>query len=134
MCPLGGSFPATSDISWPTCIIEHCIDIPALSGFVKKSNDPVKVGAYAYYECVTNGHVTDNGQWQKLLCNADGTINTEDVSDWPECREPVECAETSPEPSGDSGLKPNNATVTLEFQSATYYCDAYHEIDINNQR
>ena len=31
-CPLGGEFPASEDISWPTCDIKHCVDIPSLPG------------------------------------------------------------------------------------------------------
>ena len=47
------------------------------------------------------------------------------ANDWPACREAVSCSETPPEPSQDSKLLSNNATVTTEFQEATYFCQEY---------
>lgn len=48
--------------------------------------------------------------------------------DWPECRPPVSCSGTAPEPTEESGLLANNATVTLEFQEATYFCKEYSSL------
>ena len=61
-CPLGGSFPAQNDITWPLCVVSHCIDLPSINGFSKKTTEPVDVGGHAEYECITSGQVNDMGK------------------------------------------------------------------------
>ena len=52
-------------------------------------------------------------------------LNNSLADDWPACREAVSCSETPLEPPQDSKLLSNNATVTTEFQEATYFCQEY---------
>lgn len=126
-CPLGGVFPESADIQWPECIIENCIEIPALAGFTKVSTDRIAVGQHALYQCDTAGHVSDNGLYQKLQCQSDGTFDTSVMDSWPVCRPPVDCqSPTPPIPPESSKLLPTQSSVTLEFQVATYLCQEYY--------
>ena len=61
-CPLGGSFAGDNDITWPLCLVSHCIDLPSINGFSKKTSQPVAVGNAAEYECITSGQVNDFGE------------------------------------------------------------------------
>ena len=61
-CPQGGAFADEDDITWPLCLVSHCIDLPSINGFSHKDSQPVPVGNAAEYECITTGQVNDMGK------------------------------------------------------------------------
>ena len=127
VCPQGGEFPDT--VEWPECNIEHCTQIPTLNGFVKLTSSPVSVGGYALYECETDGHVTNNGPKQQLLCTEDGSFDIDAVDNWPVCRVPVDCTQDKPTPPESTHLLASQSTVSKEFEIATYLCKEHYKLD-----
>ena len=60
------------------------------------------------------------GKVQYLQCLSDGSFA--DHSDWPACRDPVDCLDTIPTPDPTSKLEPSTSTALKEFDAAIFQC------------
>ena len=61
-----------------------------------------------------------SGKVQYLQCLSDGSFA--DHSDWPACRDPVDCLDTIPTPDPTSKLEPSTSTALKEFDAAIFQC------------
>ena len=43
-CPLGGTFPPTANVSWPSCKVEACTTYFVKAGYTSTAALPVNVG------------------------------------------------------------------------------------------
>ena len=116
-CGANGVFP--DGVTFPTCEISECIEIPAFTG-MKTDQTSVKVGEPLLLKC-KNDHeiIGDSLEPHKLLCQADGKF-AEKAED-KVCRRHSLC-EDAPAPSAESELEATNSTGVREFQHSFYYC------------
>ena len=54
-CGTGGTFPTSP--TWPTCQLQYCVTVPAVTGFTTTSLAPVFTGTAVQYTCATAGQV-----------------------------------------------------------------------------
>ena len=86
------------------------------------SGENVTIKAYrtANYSCNESSLITDEGYDIYLPCLSTGEYETR--TEWPECREPVECKELPPLPDSESGLAETTSEVKKEGEDAIYTC------------